>query len=845
MREYRPGDLIVAPSDPGEIIRFFISGKASVVLRDDENRQVAVDLVLPGDMYGEISFLTGRPAPANTELVADDHCRVLEVTSHDFREFLKDEPDFTVTLAKNLARKITRLDRSIFESKLKRRALQSLISSEDHIFPDYVIGDYVRRHVAKPMHELAFSKGPVLLIGETGVGKEVLAHAIFKMGHQFKEVFLLLDMSRIRSQRRSAESATGGNNGASDETEEHMRLFFGDPGERTLSDQHQSIGHLELCEEGTLLVRGVEHLSAEVQQRLLDAIKSGTYRKTGQDIRRSLKARLICTTELDSSEVSRERHPLIHGLMNRSITVPPLRSRRREIPSLVTHYLTKYSRELRKPTPRPAKLTLKMLVNYSWPGNDVELSATIKRAMLVCEDAVLKPKDIYLDVKRVEGEGKLDLLRFRPARNALMSPLFPAVLQSAATPFFIILVFLLLLGPVDPMTNPASLFSWAVGWPALVFGSFFWARFWCSICPMGVLGKLAKKVVSLEKQFPSALKYRSDFLIAGAVLFIIWLESITHMRQSPLNLGILLIVITTLAVAVSVIFERQSWCRYLCPLGGMTGVLAQAAIVELRADNKVCASQCKGHECYFGTAEREGCPFGQVAPTLRSNQECKLCSTCVKNCPHGAISLNLRIPGHELFQIRQVNTGTAFLVIAMMGALLSEVLVKSPFVADFGHYFHLPYWIMFTIVFAGLVGLFNLGLIAAAALSSRMYDNTIQDNYSQFGLTLLPLVMTTFMAFHLYYLINLGVHLPMLVAANFDLAVFRQLIIAVPPDLTYFIQRVLVWIGLLWTGLVAYRLARSSKPQFVSAVAGLLPHGLLAVSLAIASTRAFALMGLE
>jgi hypothetical protein len=234
-----------------------------------------------------------------------------------------------------------------------------------------------------------------------------------------------------------------------------------------------------------------------------------------------------------------------------------------------------------------------------------------------------------------------------------------------------------------------------------------------------------------------------------------------------------------------------------------------------------------------------------VAPTLRSNLECKLCSTCVKNCPHGAVSLNLRIPGNDLFQMRQVNTGTAFLVISMMGALLAELLVKSAFVTDFGHYFRLPYWALFTLLFVGMVGLFNLGLICAAAVSSRLYDDTIQDNYSHFGLALLPLVMTAFMAFHLYYLINLGVQLPTLVAGNFDLAVFRQLIITVPPDVTYFIQRTFVWVGLVWTGLVAYRLARSSQENFVSAVAGLLPHALLAGFLAIAVTNALAFMGLD
>ena len=85
----------------------------------------------------------------------------------------------------------------------------------------------------------------------------------------------------------------------------------------------------------------------------------------------------------------------------------------------------------------------------------------------------------------------------------MRSPLFPAIFQSAATPFFFILLVLLFLGPADPMKNPAALFSWAVGWPTLIIGAFVWARFWCSLCPIGTLSKLAKKIIALEKTVSS------------------------------------------------------------------------------------------------------------------------------------------------------------------------------------------------------------------------------------------------------------------------------------------------------------------------------------------------------
>ena len=207
------------------------------------------------------------------------------------------------------------------------------------------------------------------------------------------------------------------------------------------------------------------------------------------------------------------------------------------------------------------------------------------------------------------------------------------------------------------MKNPAALFSWAVGWPVLIIGAFVWARFWCSLCPIGTVSNLAKRIIALERPFPAFLKKHSDFVMAGAVLFIIWFETATGIRDSPFTLGVLLSIMLASAILVAVIYERQSWCHYLCGLGGVAGVLAKTSIVELRADRNVCISQCGSNECFLGTTANEGCPFGQAGPRLHSNRLCTLCGTCVKNCPHGAINLNLRVPGSEIWEMRHTNDG--------------------------------------------------------------------------------------------------------------------------------------------------------------------------------------------
>jgi transcriptional regulator with AAA-type ATPase domain/polyferredoxin len=842
LKEYSAGDLIMGPDHDSGRICFLVSGEASLVLRDHDKERIAVDSLGAGDIFGEISFFTGIPWPSDAELVADESCRVLEIPPEDFERMMRAEPDFAVTMVKSLVRKIMQLDRTILNGKLRRRDLQVLISREEHVFPDYIMGDYVRRRLSTRVDGLAQSDGPVLIIGESGVGKEGLAHSIFRASHHCKEVFLQVDLLRT-SRENSSDDVGQGSGAETDRTEQQLRLFFGYEEPADDGGIKENPGYFELSEEGTLLVRGIEQLTPIMQTKLLEAVVTGTFRRYGGVRLHRARVRLFATTRLEAAKISLERHPLLYALLQTSIVIPPLRTRRREIPGLVKYYLRKYSQELGREIERPPKDTLKTLVNYGWPGNDLELSSTLKRAVLVSTDGGLRPQDIYFDLKRVEGEGKFNLLRFGLVRQVFSSPLFPAVLQSAAIPFFFIVIAFLFLGPADPMKNPAALFSWAVGWPLLILGAFLWARFSCSLCPIGTVGNLAKRVLSLERPFPAFLKNHSDFVMAGAVIFIIWFETATGIRDSPFTLGMLLSIMLVSAIFVSVVYERQSWCHYLCGLGGVAGVLAKTSILELRADRNVCISQCGSNECYLGTAANQGCPFGQAGPRLHSNRLCTLCGTCVKNCPHGAINLNLRVPGREIWEVRHnTNAGTAFLVLGMIGGLFSEMVSKMSFYGSLSTFLPLSPVSRFTVVFIGVLLAMNVMLVLAAQVSSRIYGEQFRENYCKYGLALLPVALTSFMAFHIYYLINLGVQLPTLLSHNFDFEVFRRLIITVPPDVTRLIQQTLIYIGLGWSLIIMYRLGRAGRDRMLRVVSGLLPHAAVALLLALVmltATRSF------
>jgi len=294
---------------------------------------------------------------------------------------------------------------------------------------------------------------------------------------------------------------------------------------------------------------------------------------------------------------------------------------------------------------------------------------------------------------------------------------------------------------------------------------------------------------------------------------------------------------------LNTLFARQTWCRYLCPLGGMTGLFARTSMLELRADNSVCLSQCSSHECYYGTDKAEGCAFGQVVATLHSNQFCKICGNCVKNCPYDAVRLNLRVPGRELSQVRHVRTGTGFLVLSLNAALLSDILTRLPW------YNQATAWIpgsgvlKFTAVYLGLILAVNIMALAAAMMSHRAFREGFQENYSRFALSLLPLTCMGFLAFHTYYLLILGPQMLSLLAQYAGIEMSAGAPFTVPNGIIRIIQQALIACGSAWTLITMFRLGRSS-PRLKNRVRWeVLPHVgvaiILTLGLVLAMSRAF------
>ena len=204
-----------------------VSGSAQILVHEQGGPDIPVDRLSAGDLIGEISFLTGLPNPTNSEVIAEENSTVLEIPAAGFESVLKSNPDFMISVLKNLARKVIRLDQNVYKNARKKRALQNIISREDHLFPDYFVGETVRKRVGRQLEELAGSVWPVLITGETGVGKEFLAHAMYKMSPHHQRVFLFLDLLRPMIPEDNSMNYCELPEETADPTEQQMRLFFG------------------------------------------------------------------------------------------------------------------------------------------------------------------------------------------------------------------------------------------------------------------------------------------------------------------------------------------------------------------------------------------------------------------------------------------------------------------------------------------------------------------------------------------------------------------------------------------------------------------------------------------
>jgi formate hydrogenlyase transcriptional activator len=257
-------------------------------------------------------------------------------------------------------------------SRLKEKLAQEKLYLEEEIrsemdFEQIVGNSPVLRRVLQVVETVAPTDSTVLLLGETGTGKELIARAIHDRSRRKERTFVKLNCAAIPTGLLESE------------------LFGHERGAFTGAIS-QKIGRLETADQGTLFLDEVGDIPIEIQPKLLRALQEREFERLGSTYTRKVNIRLIAATnrDLDSMVAKREfRSDLFYRLNVFPIRIPPLRERREDIPLLVSFFAQKFAKQMQKRIDTIPVATMKGLTVWEWPGNIRELENFIERAVIL------------------------------------------------------------------------------------------------------------------------------------------------------------------------------------------------------------------------------------------------------------------------------------------------------------------------------------------------------------------------------------------------------------------------------------------------------------------------------
>ncbi len=265
----------------------------------------------------------------------------------------------------------------------------------------------------------------------------------------------------------------------------------------------------------------------------------------------------------------------------------------------------------------------------------------------------------------VAEEARLNLLDISWIRRALTGRWLQPALQ---VPLVVLTLLLVLLGfgdTQDPARNLATKLTWTIWWAGIIFTFVFLGRAWCYVCPYGGLNDWAERLAGPRGMFPRAL--RTLWPATAMFLLLTWADEQLGVVRSPRVTAWILVGLAVLAVGAGLLFQRRSFCRYLCPIGGVIGLYSMLAPVELRAaSGEVCRGD-KGKACYRGSERSYGCPMFEFPQVMDRNTYCTLCMECVKGCPLNNMTLRARPFGVDLWASAKRQLDEGYLAAVMMG----------------------------------------------------------------------------------------------------------------------------------------------------------------------------------
>ncbi|MCK9618384.1 MAG: sigma-54 dependent transcriptional regulator [Lentimicrobiaceae bacterium] len=255
-----------------------------------------------------------------------------------------------------------------------------LIANQNQSFNQLIGNSLPMQKVMATVEKVARTEANVLILGENGTGKELIARAIHRVSARKNEIFVNVDLGAISESLFESE------------------LFGFKKGAFTDAKEDRA-GRFEAAHKGTIFLDEIGNLSLPLQSKLLSVLQNRTVVRLGTNKEIPIDVRLICATNMPLYQMVKEgkfRQDLLYRINTVEVQLPPLRERTDDISLLVDHYLNEYCKKYKIPLKKLHPATLKRLEKHNWPGNIRELQHAVERAVILSETHILQPQDFFL-----------------------------------------------------------------------------------------------------------------------------------------------------------------------------------------------------------------------------------------------------------------------------------------------------------------------------------------------------------------------------------------------------------------------------------------------------------------
>jgi len=273
--------------------------------------------------------------------------------------------------------KLRQSKNEVVELKTKQQAINTII---DEPFTDFIGSSPSMMKVFNTIKKVAATDANVLITGENGTGKELVARALHRFSNRKDEAFVSVDLGALSESLFESELFG------------HMKGSFTDA-------KADRPGRFEIASGGTIFLDEIGNLSLPFQSKLLTVLERREVTRVGANKPKPIDIRLICATNAAIKQMAAEdgfRQDLLYRINTVEIDLPPLRDRLEDIPLLADHFLNIFQKKYKKNVNKLSKGILAKLTGYRWPGNVREFQHVLERAMILCEGNTITEDDLQL-----------------------------------------------------------------------------------------------------------------------------------------------------------------------------------------------------------------------------------------------------------------------------------------------------------------------------------------------------------------------------------------------------------------------------------------------------------------